>query len=205
MNPNLDKIGLKYGTDKASNGHDYLKVYEQIMPVYAPVQLLEIGWFDGASMKTWREYLHPESVIVGVDIDDKDPIEGVQFHQVNATTPRLLEEVGHYGKFDFIIDDGSHLSPDVVQTLLLLWPDVVPGGYYIVEDLHVSYHPDWKGWDPTRPTRGRINGQPSMEFLKTLVDSVHYQHAGAGPSKAVFTDIASVAFYPGLAILRKKP
>jgi len=207
MNPNLDKIGLVHGTDKASNGHDYLRIYEGIMPVYAPVNLLEIGWFDGASMRTWREYLHPDSTVTGVDIVSKKPIEGVRFINADATKADFAEYLvaNDLAPFDFIIDDGSHLSPHVIASFTLLWDLVKPGGYYIIEDLHVSYHKDWKGWDPTAPERSRISGgQSSMEFLKTLTDSVHYGHAGAGPSKATYHDLASIAFHPGLAILRKR-
>lgn len=198
----LDAIGLEEGTDKASNGHDYLRIYQEIMPAVRPVNLLEIGWFDGASMRTWREYLHERSVIVGVDIEPKEPIEGVHFRKVNATTPDVVTAVEEFGPFDFIIDDGSHLSPDVIHTFMLLWPQVQPGGYYIVEDLHVSYHLDWLGSDdPFKPGR---KGQTSMQFLKSLTDDVHFGHAGAGPSKRFVADIASITFHPGVAIIRKK-
>lgn len=198
----LDEIGLKHGTDKASRWHDYLKVYEQIMPVHEPVSLLEIGWFDGASVKTWRDYLHVESTIVGVDIGDKEMIPGVHFRQVDATSVKVVKEVSEFGPFDFIIDDGSHLSPDVIATFLLLWSQVKPGGYYIVEDLHVSYHRDWLG-NPDPDARG-TRGETSMQFLRRLADDVHFGHAGAGPNRRRVSDVGSIAFYPGLAVIRKK-
>lgn len=198
----LDTIGLRHGTDKASDGHDYLKLYERIMPAVRPVKLLEIGWFDGASMRMWRDYLHEDSTIVGVDVVEKDPIEGVTFIWADATTPEFTEDIKPYGLFDFIIDDGSHLSPDVIASLIQLWPYVAPGGYYIVEDLHVSYHPNWKGWDPTHPLRGKAV-LSSMEYLKRLADDVHFAHAGAGPAGYLF-DVASIAFHPGVAIIQKR-
>lgn len=198
----LDEIGLKYGTDKASNGHDYLEIYEEIIPRYFPMTLLEIGWFDGASMKMWREYLHGQSVIVGVDIEDKKPTQGVHFRKVDATSVKVVREVDAFGLFDFIIDDGSHLSPDVISTFILLWGKVRPGGYYIVEDLHVSYHRDWLG-NPDPDARG-TRGETSMQFLRRLADDVHFGHAGAGPAKRRVSDVASIAFHPGLAIIRKK-
>lgn len=201
---NLDKIGLRHGTDKASDGHDYLRLYAEILPVMRPVKLLEIGWFDGASMKTWRSYLHEDSIIVGVDIEPKKSIGGVHFRRADATTLAITEVAFEFGQFDYIIDDGSHLSPDVIATMTLLWPHVAPGGYYIVEDLHVSYHPDWKGWDPTRPTRGHVHGETSMQFLKRIADDVHFGHMGAGPAGRHFADVASIAFHPGVAIIQKR-
>lgn len=202
---NLDAIGLRHGTDKASDGHDYLRLYERIMPAVRPVKLLEIGWFDGASMKTWRAYLHEDSTIVGVDIEPKKSIGGVHFRRADATSLKVVEVVDEFGPFDFIIDDGSHLSPDVIASFTLLWPHVAPGGYYIVEDLHVSYHRNWHGWDPTAPERSRISGgQSSMEFLKRIADDVHFGHMGAGPAGRHFADVASIAFHPGVAIIQKK-
>ena len=198
---NLDTVGLRHGTDKASNGHDYLNLYERIMPAVRPVKLLEIGWFDGASMKTWRSYLHEESTIVGVDIEPKKSIGGVHFRRADATTLAIELALVDFGQFDYIIDDGSHLSPDVIATFTMLWSYVAPGGYYIVEDLHVSYHPDWQGFD--HPTKPGPHGETSMQFLKRVADDVHFGHMGAGPAGRHFADVASVAFHPGVAIIQK--
>lgn len=200
---NLDAIGLQHGTDKASDGHDYLKLYERIMPAVRPVKLLEIGWFDGASMKTWRDYLHEDSTIVGVDVNDMEEIPGVIRWQVDATSMKMLDLMQSQfpGGFDFIIDDGSHLSPDVIATFTMLWSAITPGGYYIVEDLHVSYHHDWQGFD--HPTKPGPHGMTSMQFLKRLADDVHFGHMGAGPAGRHFADVASIAFHPGVAIIRK--
>ena len=206
----LDVIGFRHGTDKASHGHDYLRIYEPLIPADVPVKLLEIGWYEGASMRTWREYLHPESIVVGVDINQPaEPVDRVHFRKANATTHEVEKVADEFGPFDVIVDDGSHLSPDVVSTFRLLWPYVEPGGLYIIEDLHVSYHPDWYGWDPTRPTAGRTrrSGWTSMEYLKAIADDIHHGHAEAGPAspQTVFgTGVASIAFHPGVAILRKK-
>lgn len=204
----LDKIGLAHGTDKASDGHDYLRTYEPLIPDDVPVKLLEIGWYEGASMRTWREYLHPESIVVGVDINKPAvPVDRAHFRQVDATSRDMVRVAAEFGEFDVVVDDGSHRSPDVIATFRMMWPHVRPGGLYIVEDLHVSYHPDWLGWDPTDPTHRRTHGpQPSMEFLKGIADDVHFGHAGAGPTaRTLMGDrVASIAFHPGMAIIRKE-
>jgi cephalosporin hydroxylase len=200
----LDEIGLRNGTDKASDGHDYLRVYEQVIPSDTPVKLLEIGWYKGASMRTWREWLNPESIVVGVDINQPpEPVDRVHFRRADATTDDIGRVAVEFGPFDVIVDDGSHLSSHVIASFNRLWPHLIPGGLYIVEDLHVSYHPDWHGHDhPWKPGPG---GQTSMQFLKGLADDVHYGHAGAGPAaRRVLTGrVESIAFHPGVAILRK--
>jgi hypothetical protein len=202
---NLDAIGFHHGTDKASHGHDYLRIYEPLIPADVPVKLLEIGWYEGASMRTWREYLHPESIVVGVDINQPaEPVERVHFRKANATTGEVEKVANEFGPFDVIVDDGSHLSKDVIATFVLLWDSVAPGGLYVIEDLHVSYHKDWQGWDPTNPQRNRPGSLSSMEYLKRLADDVHFGHAGAGPSGRHAAGVASIAFHPGVAIIRKK-
>src|SRR5690242_9318124 len=58
--------------DRAPNIHKfrhYLPVYASAIPRDRPIRMLEIGVARGGSLQMWREYLHPESVIVGVDID----------------------------------------------------------------------------------------------------------------------------------------
>lgn len=200
----LDGIGLAQGTDKASDGHDYLTVYEPLIPRETPVRLLEIGWHQGASMRMWREWLHPASIIVGVDVTKPaEPVDRVHFRHVDATSPDMKDVIREFDAFDVVVDDGSHLSADVITSFAMLWPHVAPGGLYIVEDLQVSYHPAWGGWDPTSPTRGRRRGDTSMEFLKRLTDDVHHSHADAGPTAPTYTGVGSVAFHPGVAIIRK--
>lgn len=199
---NLDDLGIHYGTDKASTFHDYLRIYGTLIPYHHPVHLLEIGWGDGASMRMWNAYLHEQSVIVGIDIEPKEPIPGVYFEQVDATAPIVQEHIGDYGLFDFIIDDGSHMSPDVIASFQLLWPLVKPGGFYIIEDLHVSYHRDWKG-NPNPDLPGPGGFPTSMQFLRELADDVHYGHAGAGPDKFTIA-VQSLTFHPGLAIIEKR-
>ena len=52
----LDELGHKYGTDKASGSHDYLRWYEKFFqPIrYKSITFVEIGVASGASIKAWR-------------------------------------------------------------------------------------------------------------------------------------------------------
>ncbi len=40
--------------------------------------------------------------------------------------------------FDIVIDDGGHSNLQILTSFNALWPHVAPGGYYFIEDLHVS-------------------------------------------------------------------
>lgn len=47
------------------------------------------------------------------------------------------------GKYNIVIDDGSHRNADVLTAFNKLWPEVQPGGLYFIEDLHVGRHAAW--------------------------------------------------------------
>ena len=144
MNPTLDELGLRFGTDKSSPFHNYLNFYESFMAPLreAPITLLEIGVFRGASLATWREYF-PNAKIVGVDIQptakqfETDRVHIELADQSNLE--HLAELAVKHGPFDIVIEDGSHMWEHQTTTLRALFPFVRNGGYYVVEDLQTNY------------------------------------------------------------------
>merc|ERR1712087_1100748 len=52
---------------------------------------------------------------------------------------RWVHETG--GRFDAIIDDGGHSNKQILTSFEELWPTVVPGGLYLIEDLGVGWLP----------------------------------------------------------------
>jgi len=158
----LDEIGLKYGTDKASNIHNYTVRYEQYFEPLRnqKLKILEIGVQNGHSLKMWKDYF-VNSEIYGLDIVDcsrfgEDRITIVQCDQTD--TQRLQEINEKYGPFDIIIDDGSHISYHMSTTFKYMFPLLKLGGLYVVEDLHCCYWPDLTG------------GYSFMSMLRNLLD-----------------------------------
>ena len=51
--------------------HHYFDIYTRHFDPYRskPIKMLEIGVFRGGSLRMWKQYFHPESLIVGIDID----------------------------------------------------------------------------------------------------------------------------------------
>lgn len=136
----LHEIGMKHGTDKATF-HGFLEFYEQYLPKKVN-RLLEIGVYEGASLKMWKEF-YPDAEIVGIDIMEPrtDLGEGIKCIQMDATDIFALENLG---MFDVIIDDGSHMTKDQQITLSSLFNNNLRnGGIYIMEDLHTSYSKDF--------------------------------------------------------------
>lgn len=141
----LNDIGLKYDADKSSRFHHYLDFYQKHLPGRDfKGRLLEIGVMDGLSMKMWREY-YPDAEIIGIDIKDMDHMhnadwgvpESVQLLRLDGTKKADMQPLG---KFDIILDDGSHYWKDQQKSFeLLYYSQLNKGGIYILEDLWTSH------------------------------------------------------------------
>ena len=66
----LDIIGNYHRTDKSSILHGYLEKYQKFLPFSrgAKISILEIGVFEGNSLRTWRDYFF-NATVVGIDIN----------------------------------------------------------------------------------------------------------------------------------------
>jgi hypothetical protein len=168
--PTLDAIGLKYGTDKASSGHDYLEFYDSFFSEMReePLVLLEIGVFGGASLRMWEEYF-PKGRIIGLDIMPASKrfergrvgIELADQSNIEHLTRVALK----HGPFDVIVDDGSHQWDHQIASLRTLFPFLKDQGLYIVEDLQTNYG----------AMAARYKGAASescVEFLKSWMDLI---------------------------------
>ncbi len=144
MPQTLDEIGLKHGTDKASSHHNYLTFYESFMAPLrdAPITVLEIGVYQGASLKTWREYF-TKARIIGVDIQPNCKMYETDRIRIELADQSNLEHLARlaatHGPFDLIVEDGSHKWEHQTTTLRALFPFLRNGGHYIVEDLQTNY------------------------------------------------------------------
>jgi hypothetical protein len=143
MVENLDAIGLRHGTDKASNSNDYLSFYVRYFEPMREraVKVLEIGVLNGASLRTWRDYF-PNGSIIGVDINPaalQHAGDRISIEIADQSNARDLRRIASLGPFDLVLDDGSHYWRHQILTFQLLAPAVQPGGFYVLEDLDTSY------------------------------------------------------------------
>jgi Clostridial hydrophobic W len=164
----LDDIGLRHGTDKASSHHNCLEFYETF---FAPLRhreltLLEIGVYNGASLKTWEEYF-PNTSVIGVDIvsaSKRYELGRIKIELADQSNVEELTSVAiKHGPFDIIIEDGSHLWEHQITSLRTLFPFLKNGGLYIVEDLQTNYgsmQANYKG----------VAHSSCVEYLKAWLD-----------------------------------
>jgi len=138
----LDIIFNKYNTDKNSKFHNYTRQYNTLLSEFRdkPIKYLEIGVFNGGSIKAIRETFKNSTCIVGLDINSRcknfQDVENNVFVEIgDATDANFINSITQkYGTFDIILDDGSHTNKDVIKTFELLFPLLNDNGLYIVED-----------------------------------------------------------------------
>ena len=136
---NLHDIGIKYGTDKAVH-HKFMDFYESHINHLRdePIEILEIGFFKGASIKTWLEYFSKATINCIDIIENNFNHERFIYKKISQESNKLTEIfLNEY--FNLIVDDGSHMTSHQNKSLELLWPKLKYGGFYILEDLHTSF------------------------------------------------------------------
>lgn len=166
----LKEIADRYGTDKGQLKHNYTITYSKYLQPIRDEKLnfLEIGVAEGSSVLMWSEYLKNSSIIGADYYTEKQLIESYnkksfnnkninveenmrkisenkncKLIQINQASRESLENIKE--DFDVIIDDGSHVSGDILLTLGVLSRRLKSGGYYFIEDLNCIRTPDNRG------------------------------------------------------------
>ena len=140
---NLDFLANYYITDKGNkygSAHNYVQYYKKYFNKIKDksLNILEIGIAAGSSLKMWSSYF-TNSKIYGIDINS-ECMEIKSFMDNSFNNVELMlgdASVYDFGnlKFDIIIDDGSHLPVDMINTYNNLKKKLVKNGIYVIEDL----------------------------------------------------------------------
>jgi predicted O-methyltransferase YrrM len=203
----LNDIGLRYGTDKASDKNNFLVFYEKFLETIRdkPVRVLEIGVLGGASVRLWRDYFQ-QGQIIGADINEdvkRYAGERLTIEIVDQSNSDDLDRVAKLGPFDLVVDDGSHVWEHQILTFQKLVPTLNPGGYYILEDLDTSYGkyiPDYKG-------SGGISAAAYLKDLSDWVVACRVLDLSKQPNKhiaKIWPIIDFIVFSRGTSLLKRK-
>ena len=128
--------------------HDYAKHYDNIFKNLRNKikNICEIGVMGGASTAALYYYF-PKSAIFALDIN---------FHRFNIRSKRIIKKIVDQSSavslnnfikntknrlFDIIIDDGSHMDNHIILTFEKLFPRLIKGGYYVIEDISYELTP----------------------------------------------------------------
>jgi tetratricopeptide (TPR) repeat protein len=197
----LDELGIKRLTDKSSLDHDYLRKYERLFAPFrdSPITVLEIGIFDGASLKLWEDYF-PRATIVGLDIKAqcREFQGGRRIVEIASQSDEaVLKTLGERYWPTIIIDDGSHRADHIFVSFESLYPVLRKGGLYIVED--VGMH---TGLSAERH-RGNATISPQKYFLKLANQTVCPRDDTRTSPISLATD--AVEFFENAIVIKKKP
>ena len=217
----LEKIHRERTGGKISDKWEsYLKVYDRLFSGLEkqPVRLFEIGVQNGGSLEVWSRYFKNAELIVGCDINplcEQLTYEDPRIHVIvgDANQSRTLERVVKISpQYDLIIDDGSHVSKDIIRSFNIYFQLLKPGGIYVVEDTHTLYARSHGGGLRRRNT--------ATAFFKLFADVVNYEHwrsrqsiekclGGFLPGAALAEDLTtgwleSVEFRNSMIIIRKE-
>lgn len=165
----------------------YNDLFFNVYPAFHPKRMLEIGIWHGGSLAVWRD-LFDSTVILGIDNVNRLS-ETAKAHL--AEDPRVIPQwldvreqgLSQLGSFDLVIDDGEHGPPWVFPAFEVLWPKVMPGGLYVIED--------WKN-DSLQP-------HEMMKHLSDKVRGLRWQDDDAGPLAPL-----KLIVYRGFIVLEKK-
>ena len=122
--------------------HQYYRLYTLLSMFREPNRILEIGIMDGASLLSWLDFF-TDTHITGVEIHEGRCETAPKDERIEIVCGDI-KEVAISGKFDWIIDDGSHKGIDVLTGFSKLWDNLSVGGWYIIEDLHCAFWDDYK-------------------------------------------------------------
>lgn len=148
----LCRLAEYHGTDKAgfySPFYDLLfrdrreKVYKVLEIGIGTVHAMSHvpGYKPGASLRMWRDYF-PNAMIFGIDKEEFPPMgasDALNIRQCDQSSEEQLTGIIPWlaagGKFDLIVDDGSHKPEDQFLTFRILSRLLDSRGLYIIEDL----------------------------------------------------------------------
>lgn len=192
----------------------YFPIYESVVDRTKPVRMLEIGNFYGDSVRMWQEYLHPNSRVVGIDIDSKllkiADSSGVHVQLVDDRNISFLRKVAtEFGPFDLILDDGNHTSSRMVNCFRSLFMNSLDDtGVYIIEDVDCDYRKSY-----------RDSHISFIDFVRALIDAMHYHHQATAsetnfridhPDRiqdvsvpAITPILGSIAIYDSIIVVRR--
>lgn len=153
----------------------YFDIYHRHFQQYRnrPVTVVEFGVFHGGSLQMWKKYFGSQARIVGVDINPecaKLAEPQIEIHIGDQGDRDFLADLSaKVGGIDVLIEDGGHRMTQQVATFEMLWPNIVDGGVFLIEDLHTSYWADYGG--------GYRHRDSFIEYAKNLIDQQHAWHS----------------------------
>jgi hypothetical protein len=190
----LTEIADHFKTDKGSIKHNYTAVYERYFTPLrnqAGLRLMEIGVACGSSLKMWSKYFR-DARVLGVDIRPDCAALCRAYPNIAITIANATQKTIE-GPFDIIIDDGSHVSADIVDTFRLNWGSLKAGGLFVVEDLKCTHNPQYRSLLPFDIPAERFDRRHFMDLIDRCLMEMDWRRG----------DVEFIHFYKEMAVIKK--
>ncbi len=182
----------------------YFDIYDRYFSKYRnkkPV-VLEIGVFQGGSLRMWRDYFGADAEIYAIDINPLCK----QFETPNTKIfigsqddRNFLQSVRKsIPPIDILIDDGGHTMQQQIVTFEELFSHVKEDGIYLCEDLHTSYWNNYGGGFKKKST--------FIEYSKDFIDYINAWHSREkGLQVNDFTrSVYGLHYYDSILVIEKR-
>ncbi len=187
---------------------NYLDIYDIHFNRFIGIKpkVLEIGIQNGGSLQIFNRYLQ-NADIYGVDIDPNifnlNLENNINIYNFDITDEQAITKNFQKIEFDIIIDDGSHVSSDIIKTFKLLFSKLRPGGIFLIEDLHASYWESHGG--------SYLGTDSAIEFFKKFADLLNFFHIIddrfvqniSQSDRYIFQWLQSISFYDSVVVVHK--
>jgi cephalosporin hydroxylase len=142
---NLAELADNSITDK-NTVHSYLDLYQRLLidKKETAQNVLEIGIYNGGSIKLWSDFF-TKATVHGLDIMNIDDVceiiknkENIQLYtSIDAYDKDFVRNtfVNKNIKFDFLLDDGPHTLESMIKFINLYSPLMSDDGILIIEDI----------------------------------------------------------------------
>ena len=183
------RVARAFGTDKVLHG--YHTFYDRALRPFqafsetCSVRLLEIGvgcdsgYGPGRSLNVWKEMFKHKTLYAA-------EIDGACVNASRGKWGRVQVLVGDQGDYKFLevvrqrlqadggvhilVDDGAHQALEIIRSWEVLGPVVQHGGWYIVEDLHTCWMPNYVQQD--RRTSHLTGGRNACQYLLQVLQEI---------------------------------
>lgn len=194
----------------ATKWKHYFDVYDTHFAKYIgkSPRVLEMGVYQGGSLKMLEQYFGAGATVVGLDIwpgtINLRDLANLNVHVGSQVDPQFLGLMNaRYGPWDIVIDDASHRTGHQIESFRLFsqpgWMN--PDSTYLIEDTHTSEWPEYidHGADLYREMYGVVRALNGWHVRPGEMAPVIAEAACDPTTKAT----VSVSFYDSMIVVER--
>lgn len=111
-----------------------------------PRRVLEIGCWDGGTLREWLTQLTPE-IVVAVDLEHRNPKAYERWRQPetelvvitgSSWDAKVVKQIRAHAPYDWAFIDGDHGDYGVRRDVATVRPLVSPGGHMVLHDIQAG-------------------------------------------------------------------